>query len=498
MKLARRTIVGVLSISISAFLFAPSGVNAASISVQSVVPGQTVFLAQATLANVDVATLTSIDFVISPKQGSSTVAIRGTYSASYLASHDLLNTQGRNASVPVYGLYQGSSNRISFTVRNRVGQRSTTSATSVNFTTEAWDNGRSYSYTHPTKVVPRNNAVRLNYSFFMLKAWGSNANPVVMDTDGEVRWVGTAGGKMPGATYFENGFYVGEGSEMTRIELDGTTSSVANFSSLGYADFHHNIDKGRTGMLVDLNHYPDVESDIVEVSGSGTVLNTWNLAQIIGDAISANNEDPSSFVRPGNYDDWFHNNAATYWPQKNELVVSSRENFVIGIGYDSKKIEWILGDPTKKWHEFAALRKFALNMTGNGLAPVGQHAVSITPDNKLMLFDNGLASYGQYPGGVNRGYSAPRKYSIDLRTMKATETWHFEHGQSVYSPICSSVYLDGGSYLIDYASENWGQDIRLVGLDQQGRTAFEYTLDGYQWDMGWNALPIHIENNVYK
>jgi len=489
-------VVGVASLSLSV----PAGItvlaSAPAPSVQSIVAGQTVFLANATVANIDKANLLAIDFSVVPKQGSVTKAIHGTYSANYLATHGLLNSDNKSALIPIYGLYQGRLNQLTFTVKKKVGRHTTSTSLKSTFTTQAWDNGSSSSYTHPTTVVPRNNAVALGYSFFMLKAWSIDASPVVMDTDGEVRWVGSTSGMSPGATYFHNGFYVGQGSTLRRIELDGSVSTVADYSSLGYHDFHHNIDYGRSGMLIDFNHDSDLESDIAEVTATGTVVTTWDFAKIISDAITANGEDPSAFVRHG--DDWFHNNAATYWAQKNEIVVSSRENFVIGIGYDSKKIHWILGDPTKKWHEFAALRKFALTMTGAGIAPVGEHAVSITADNKLLLFDNGTGSYAHNPAGVTRGYAAARKYSLNLTAKTATEVWNFEHGQSVYSPICSSIYQDNGSYLIDYASENWGADIRLVGLDQRSRVAFEFTLAGYNWEKGWNALPIHLENTVFS
>jgi hypothetical protein len=41
------------------------------------------------------------------------------------------------------------------------------------------------------------------------------------------------------------------------------------------------------------------------------------------------------FVNQNN--DWFHNNANTYWAEFNELVVSARETFVIGIDYDTNR-----------------------------------------------------------------------------------------------------------------------------------------------------------------
>ena len=149
--------------------------------------------------------------------------------------------------------------------------------------------------------------------------------------------------------------------------------------------------------------------------------------------------------------DWFHNNACAYRSSDNSLIVSSRENFVIALDYDSGIIKWILGDPTKHWYQFPSLRQFSLTMTPGTLPPIGQHAVS-TPGDDLLLFDDGTGSELQQPPGETRDYSAPRKYHLDLRALEATETWHYYPDPSVYSPFCSSVYEDApDNYVIDYS-----------------------------------------------
>ena len=114
-----------------------------------------------------------------------------------------------------------------------------------------------------------------------------------------------------------------------------------------------------------------------------------------------------------------------------------------------------------------------------------------------MLFDNGYKSNVQLPAGDSRASSQPRRYALDLVNRTATETWTFEHNPAISSQICSSIYQDGSSYLIDYASEN-RSNVRLVGLDAKDNIAFEYLLAGAKWDRGWNALPIHIESLNYK
>ena len=60
---------------------------------------------------------------------------------------------------------------------------------------------------------------------------------------------------------------------------------------------------------------------------------------------------------------------------------------------------------------------------------------------------------------MNRTYSSPRKYQLNLTDPSAgedpgtaTEVWNYEQDQSILSPICSSVYEDAPlNYLIDHA-----------------------------------------------
>jgi hypothetical protein len=90
------------------------------------------------------------------------------------------------------------------------------------------------------------------------------------------------------------------------------------------------------------------------------------LADIISAAMIAGGDDPSLFVYPAPTD-WFHNNATAYRSSDNSLIVSSRENFVIAIDYDSGNIKWILCDPTKHWYEFQSLRQFSLTLAAGTL-----------------------------------------------------------------------------------------------------------------------------------
>ena len=239
----------------------------------------------------------------------------------------------------------------------------------------------------------------------------------------------------------------------------------------------------------------------------GAVLKTWNMADIVSEAMVAGGDDPSQFVYPAPQD-WLHNNAVTYNRADDSLIVSSRENFVVCIDYETGAIKWILGDQTKKWYQFPSLARFALNLPAGSLPPIGQHATSVTFDLGLLLFDNGFNGLFHSPPGVLRTYASPRKYRLDLdpsatdNAGTATEVWNFEMGQTIFSPFCSSVYEDAPyNYLVDYAIvggfANPNPTAQLLGLNAAGDTIFHYEYPTTACNTAYNSIPIHLETTKF-
>jgi hypothetical protein len=91
---------------------------------------------------------------------------------------------------------------------------------------------------------------------------------------------------------FDNAFYLASGTELLRTEFDGRTYVVADYANAGVVRFHHNIDPGREGMILDLDTVDQSESVNMEVDADGTVIRTWNLADIISSAMIAGGDDP--------------------------------------------------------------------------------------------------------------------------------------------------------------------------------------------------------------
>ncbi|MEO5754381.1 MAG: aryl-sulfate sulfotransferase [Chthoniobacterales bacterium] len=450
--------------------------------------GPTPFISFAKLRVRDLSSLKTAEFQIEPKAGSATRPVHVRYTRRYLQQRGYIDTATGRVTVPIFGLYAGRSNSVTLTVSFKDG---TSRQNVLNIDTPIYDGG---TYSNPNVVQPRLSETSLSYDFILLKGYADPITPIIIDTDGEIRWIGTANASTQAVAVFDNAFYLGSGTSLVRTEFDGVTTTVADYSNIGVTGFHHNFDPGREGLILDVDTVDQIESVNLEVDKNGNVLRTWNLADVIRAAMIAGGDNPSSFVKASPID-WFHNNATAYRPSDNTLIVSSRENFVIAIDYDSSAIKWILGDPTKKWHQFASLRAFELSLGVDTLPPIGQHAVSM-PGDQLLLFDNGTASNYQMPPGENRTYSAPRKYQIDTVGRQATEVWHYLANPSIYSPFCSSVYEDApDNYLIDYTLGGPYIFTGIVGLDGEGNVAFDYRYDELDFcGTAWNASIIHWEN----
>jgi len=406
------------------------------------------------------------------------------------------NPQTGEVFLPVYGLYDGYSNAVALTYRFMDGS---SKQANIRITTATFDDPCGYN--NPTILKARTNNTDLSYDYIMVKGSCSNFAPAIIDTDGALRWVGTAGISIANVTFFDNAVYLGHGHQLTRIELDGAFTVVGDYSSLGVRNCHHNIDRGKLGIILDVDTTTYFESTMIEVDASGTVLKKWDMAQIISAAMRAGGDDPNQFVYP-TPTDWFHLNGSTYNRADDSLIVSSRDNFLISLDYETSAIKWILGDPAKKWYQFPSLRKFALTLAPGSRPPIGQHAPSISYDQNLLMLDNGQNSIFQVPRGDQRGYASARKYAIDLEAKVATEVWNFEAGQNLYCPYCGSVYEDAPrNYLIDYAFESpySGQNAfaRLLGLNAAGETIFSYRYPTFSCTTAYRAFPIHLENTKF-
>jgi arylsulfate sulfotransferase len=471
-----------------------------TITITGQTAGVTPFISKLTLEVSNTTVLKSIQFTIDPKPGSVTRPLSGTYANDYLVGRGFEHPP--EVILPVYGLYAGYTNIVRLTYRFLDGS----SKQAVTAITTATFDDQGCGYNNPARLQPRTDSTQLSYDYIFDSSSCGTFSPVILDSDGALRWVSpipTMNALFAASTFFDNAVYRTEGSQLFRVELDGAIGLLADYSNMGVEHLHHNIDRGKRGLLIDPDTTSFFESEFLEVDSSdGTVLRTFNMAAIISAAMIAGGDDPSQFVFP-TPNDWFHLNGVTYNRADDSLVVSSRENFLICIDYETTAIKWILGDPTKKWHQFPSLRKFALTVAPGSLPPIGQHSPSITFDQGVMVFDNGQNSQFQNPPGDERVYASPRKYSLDLVAKVATEVWNFPMNESIHSPFCGSCYEDAPyNYLIDYAIVNGGLPgvptfAQYVGLDAAGEKIFYYQYPTVGCNTAYNSIPIHLESTKF-
>jgi arylsulfate sulfotransferase len=462
-----------------------------TITITGKTPGVTPFISKLTLQVSNTTVLKSIQFAIDPKPGSVTRPLSGTYANQYLLRRGFEHPP--EIILPVFGLYAGYTNIVRLTYRFLDGssKRAVTAVTTATFDDQC-------GYNNPTILQRRTNNTDLSYDYVLVKGSCSAFEPAIIDTDGALRWVGTAGLSFGNVTFFDNAVYLGHGHQLSRIELDGAFTVVGDYSSLGVVNCHHNIDRGKNGIILDVDTTEYFNSVSIEVDASGSVLKVWKLGNIISAAMRAGGDDPTQFVYHSPRD-WFHLNGVTYNRADDSLIVSSRENFLICLDYETGAIKWILGDPTKKWYQFPSLRKFALTLAPGSRPPIGQHAPSITYDQNLLILDNGQSSVFQVPKGDQRDYASPRKYRLDLVAKTATEVWNYPVNESVHCPYCSSIYEDAPfNYLIDYSFVNGGLGIpvfaQLLGLNAAGERIFYYQYPAINCGKIYRAFPVHLEN----
>ncbi len=468
------------------------------VAVMNQINGVTPFIKQIRLSIDNYHDLVNVSFTISPKSGTFSKPVSVQYQKSYLDKKAFYNSSSRQILLPIFGLYAGYKNNITL-VLNFIDGSSRIEKLEMS----------TIDYVETEKVYTAINIKqartddKLGFDFVAIKS--ALTTPVVVDTDGNIRWIGSGSSYSSTTVYSNNIFYIGakNTTSLTILEFDGSSSSVLVPSSNKYTNFHHELNLGKTGLLAEMdgtiNGIKILESMLVEINEKGEILKEWNLGEILKDVMTKGGDDPTNFVRDGS--DWFHVNSAIYNRIDDTLIISSRENFVMCIDYETGKLKWLLGDTMKHWYvDFPSLRPHSLTLT-SGIPPIGQHALSISPDGNLLLFNDGLGSLNNPANtapGESRTFSAASKYAIHESSKTADQIWTFENERKVYSDICSSVYEKNQSYLINYAVAYNHTKAKLVGVDDSGKIAFDFEYPNVACNTSWNAFPIAFEGMFFK
>ena len=183
--------------------------------------GASPFISKVSLAVSNTSVLKNIQFTITPKPGSVTRPLSGTYANSYLIDRGFENPQTGEVVLPVYGLYDGFNNTVELTCLFLDGS---SNQINTRITTATFND--SCGYQTPAIVQRRTNSTTLSYDYVMIKGGCSDFQPTILDTDGRLRWVGTADNVLI------SGFIVGDVGSATII-VRALGPSLARFGVRG-------------------------------------------------------------------------------------------------------------------------------------------------------------------------------------------------------------------------------------------------------------------------
>jgi len=501
MKLALRTALPLLPCLLLAACHHSDDTQAEEARVQVVAqaPGATPFVANLTLSLDDFAHLASVSYTIAAKPGTFSKPMSVTYTREWIERTGAWRAAERRLVIPVFGLYAGYSNGVTLSTAFEDKSKDEEQVTVV----APVYAGPAAVYNTPDVRTARSAASSPGFDYMLIK--NNTYAPAVLDTDGNLRWLGADPNTSASTWFSGDAFYVGSPStpELRRFDFSGAFTTTA-LASNRYTNFHHDLSFGKQGLLAELDAIdagvPKIESILAEIGTDGRILKEWDLATIFRAAMQAGGDDPSNFVRDGI--DWFHMNSAIYVPADDSLLISSRENFVVKLDYKTGHIKWLLGDTTKHWYvDYPSLRALALRLTA-GKAPIGQHTLSITTNGELLLFNNGLGS-GNHPvgtaPGLTRDFSTPSRYVIDEHARTAAEVWTYAPEPPIYSDICSSTYeTTPGNYLIGYAAAAGRTRSKLRAINGGGQVAFDYEYPTMNCNTVFIAQPIAFTGLVLK
>jgi len=181
------------------------------------------------------------------------------------------------------------------------------------------------------------------------------------------------------------------------------------------------------------------------------VLKLWDLAK----HLDVSREDLNMTSK----NDWIHVNGVVFDARDSSIVISSKNQGVIKVGWDDQ-LKWIMA-PHKNWgksgrnedgFETAPYLLTAVDPSGkafgkdvqNGTVspanfdfPWGQHAPAFLPNGNLILYDNGYKR--NYVAQAN--YSRAVEYQINDQNKTFQQVWQYgkERGQTFFSLLISDV-----------------------------------------------------------
>jgi arylsulfate sulfotransferase len=392
-------------------------------------------------------------------------------------------------SVPVVGLYAGMLNLVNVTLEDLDGNRA---QHTLDVLTPALPDF------FPDITIDVNTGMKeeglVFCEFSRGRGYSFTSTPFAVDEYGAVRWwfdFSMFSGIIFPVRYTErNTLLIGFRDALK--EFDYTGRLLRTIHLPGYRQHHEVLRKPNGNYLVAVDKLSEstVEDHIIEVNQNGTVVNEWDLRQLL---------DVDRFDLVDNPYDWFHMNAIFHDPSDNSLIVSGRNQGVVKIT-ENNELVWILA-PHKGWGRAGVFgngpetRDYLLTAVKDDGLPYnqsvqdginqfvdfewvwGQHAPMLLPNGNIFIYDNGFNRNFEFAGNYSRGV----EYEIDETNRTVRQVWEYgkDRGPELNSPIISDVdVLENGNRLIS-SGIIFGPDPKtkiVEVLYPQKTVAFEMTL----------------------
>ena len=268
--------------------------------------------------------------------------------------------------------------------------------------------------------------------------------------------------------------------------------------------YHHDqweLPNGNLLICSEDQDFKTIEDTVVEVDRlTGAVVNEWDLKDYLP-------RYPVAASGTADAKDWAHINAVSYLPATDSLTISCRHiDAIVNIGYTSKKLNWIIGDPEGWPQEF--VDKYFFKPVGENFEwQYEQHAAVICPDGDVLLFDNhqwGAKDKAKYLT-PEESYSRGVKYHLDYdkRTIEQVFQYGKELKDKFYSPYISGVEYLGPEHYIVHSGGICHVDGKVLrGLGSRLRRTYgaAAVLDSATVEIENNevVLEMHVPINTYR
>lgn len=158
---------------------------ATNIVADSPTPGVTPYISFIKLHGTGLSNVKEIDYTIEPKAGYVSKPVAVSYSFDYLVRRGYASATEQTLTLPIFGLYASYLNTVDIKV---VFEDSSSIALPIQITTAAPTGVAKTIYSKPTIKKARTPGSNLGFDYFYMESL--LGTPVVVDTDGEVRWRG--------------------------------------------------------------------------------------------------------------------------------------------------------------------------------------------------------------------------------------------------------------------------------------------------------------------